>query len=356
MRQFRDGIALSAVCLALLSATPAFAVPVSPALKWSELDGSEGVEQEKIVVNTKIKSFGSGVTGFSQFNLMMASTKPIKNAPYTAEVISEFQQKLADGNVISNKTISYSARDAVGRVREEYVDTKGETKQIFISDPESGRLIINPRAKTVMKFGELPKKAEGGVVAMKAKSKDGEEVIELHLTSGEGKSVGKHMIIHQSGAQNDLGKTGDMKKHVTVDVRGNEAMFSSETLNGSALDPAIKHLFTDERWASKRQTKSIGSRFIEGIKVDGKLVSYEIPAGAIGNAQAINVTDETWVSPELEITLYSKHSDPRSGDRIYRLNNVKRVDSDAAVFAAPADYKIIDLFQSVKSKVKMDVK
>ncbi|MDB5916560.1 MAG: hypothetical protein JWR40_794, partial [Massilia sp.] len=75
----------------------------------------------------------------------------------------------------------------------------------------------------------------------------------------------------------------------------------------------------DMKWANKATTKDLGTRDIEGIKAEEKLRSYEILAGEVGNRNAITVSDETWHSPELQVTLTSKHRDPRAGDNVYRL-------------------------------------
>ncbi|MBC7623918.1 MAG: hypothetical protein H7232_11070, partial [Aeromicrobium sp.] len=71
-----------------------------------------------------------------------------------------------------------------------------------------------------------------------------------------------------------------------------------------------------------------------------KLRSYTIPAGEIGNKNSISVTTETWTSPDLQLTVYSKHSDPRVGDTIYRLTNLKRAEPSLALFSAPDGYTI----------------
>ncbi len=354
MGQFKYGMVLSVVCLTLLPAPSAWAMLVGFGANWMAIDDSDQTMQEKRVVSKEIRTFGSGFTGLNQFNLMIDKTKPVKNAPYSAEAISEFQQKLVDGNVISNKSSSYSFRDAMGRTRDEYRDAKGELKQIFINDPDTGRMIINPRNKTVMKIGELSKNLADDIAANKMKNKGGEEVFELHLTGADGKAAGRHVIVAHAGAPGETSKAGTVQKNVTIDVRGADGVLTHERLGGGMMDSALPHLFSDAKWAGKRQTKSLGSRFIEGVKVDGKLTSYEIPAGEIGNAQAIIVSDETWVSPELEITLYSKHSDPRSGDRIYRLSNLKRVDSEPSLFTAPAGYTVTDVSKNTKSFLKFE--
>lgn len=65
-----------------------------------------------------------------------------------------------------------------------------------------------------------------------------------------------------------------------------------------------------------------------------------IPAGAMGNSKAITVSDETWYVPELRITLSSRHSDPRTGVSVFRIENLKREEPEAALFVPPADYTV----------------
>jgi hypothetical protein len=108
---------------------------------------------------------------------------------------------------------------------------------------------------------------------------------------------------------------------------------------GTRLAP-LANAIDDAKWSSKSVTKDLGTRDFGGIKAEGKLRSYEIPAGAIGNRNPIVVADETWTAPDLQVTVYTKHSDPRSGDVIFRLENVKREEPAAALFTVPADYTV----------------
>jgi len=57
------------------------------------------------------------------------------------------------------------------------------------------------------------------------------------------------------------------------------------------------------------------------------------------------------VSPELQITLYSKHSDPRAGEKIYRLRNIKRGEQALDLFGVPEGYQVKEL-----PAMKFDVK
>ena len=100
--------------------------------------------------------------------------------------------------------------------------------------------------------------------------------------------------------------------------------------------------FQDSKWSSKSTSTELGMRDFDGVRAEGKQRSYTIPAGEIGNKNPITVTSETWYSPELQVTVYSKQSDPRSGDSIYRLANVKRTEQPLSLFSVPADYATRD--------------
>ena len=64
-----------------------------------------------------------------------------------------------------------------------------------------------------------------------------------------------------------------------------------------------------------------------------------IPAGQIGNDKPIEIVSERWYSPDLMLVVCSRHADPRSGERIYRLEDIKRDEPPADVFKVPADYE-----------------
>jgi hypothetical protein len=122
-------------------------------------------------------------------------------------------------------------------------------------------------------------------------------------------------------------------------------------VNEIRVNPEIAGAFGDMKWAGKASTKDLGTRDFDGIKAEGKLRSYEIPAGEVGNKNPITVSDETWYAPDLQVTVYSKHSDPRSGENVYRLANVKREEPAAALFTVPADYTVKDVMANVKKSL-----
>lgn len=85
---------------------------------------------------------------------------------------------------------------------------------------------------------------------------------------------------------------------------------------------------------------SLGKKTIEGIEAEGTRITFEIPAGDIGNDKPIEVVTENWFSPELQMMIWSRHLDPLSGEHIFRLTNIKRSEPAADLFSVPAGFRI----------------
>jgi hypothetical protein len=101
--------------------------------------------------------------------------------------------------------------------------------------------------------------------------------------------------------------------------------------------------FGDASWAAQATTKELGTREFSGVRANGRLRSYEIPAGAIGNRNPIQVSTETWTAPDLQVTVYTKHTDPRNGEVEFRLENLKREEPAPALFSVPSDYTVKEM-------------
>ena len=74
--------------------------------------------------------------------------------------------------------------------------------------------------------------------------------------------------------------------------------------------------------------------------MDCKRDTVMIPAGQIGNERAIEIVSETWYSPELHTMVLRKHSDPRVGETVFRLTDIKRNEPDASLFQPPPGAKV----------------
>jgi len=92
--------------------------------------------------------------------------------------------------------------------------------------------------------------------------------------------------------------------------------------------------------SANAQKESLGKQLMEGIQVEGTRSTLTIEAGKIGNDLPIQIVSERWYSPELQVVVMSKHSDPRVGDTVYRLTNINRSEPAHSLFEIPADYKI----------------
>ena len=87
-------------------------------------------------------------------------------------------------------------------------------------------------------------------------------------------------------------------------------------------------------------TSAIGNRNFDGVPAQGTRTAWTIAAGRVGNKLPIEIVSERWYSPELNVVVLSRHADPRSGERIYRLENIVRDEPNPELFTVPADFAL----------------
>jgi hypothetical protein len=253
----------------------------------------------------------------------------VKNAPYQAEAVNEAIQTLADGNRIVRRSSTLVARDGYGRTRQE---KKGGTAYVF--DPiDNKSYALNAERKSAVRIPRAP-----SLVAPPAPPTPPTPPAAIApippvppippippVATPTPKAATERVIV----------KRGDGKESEDVRIEvvrvGREGHGEHMPLPPMAL-PILPR--------GKGETRALGTREFEGVKADGTMTSYTIPAGQIGNEKPIVVTSERWFSPELHVVVYAKTSDPRSGDTIYRLANLKRGEPPADLFKVPSDYKL----------------
>jgi hypothetical protein len=274
------------------------------------------------------------------------SVKSIKNAPYSGEVITEKIQRLGDGNQITHKNVSRVFRDAQGSTRQETLASNGDVKSVHIRDADGNRYVLNPAKHSAIKISLAEVHAQVGNFV----SKHVKKIV-------TGKSGGDQVVVKQHDDDDDEGP-GDHKE-IRVQVMTDDEGEMGEHM--AAFGDAFTHawhmgepLGISMGSASEKTTTKLGTKGFDGVNADGKSTSYTIPAGKIGNEKPIVVTSESWYAPELQITVYSKHSDPRSGDTIYRVANLKRQEPSPDLFKVPSDYTVKDLLASFKKRSKSD--
>lgn len=288
----------------------------------------------------------------------------VKNAPYSAEAVSESMQRLADGNQIVNTSRSMQYRDGAGRTRTEVHGDDGELRTITISDPvEGARWILNPQRKSATRLDMKSELARAEADAARAAAtqariaanqarafadqqrraadqqrRAAEEARErIDQLRREGKlPEGTHIIVKDVQRGPDAAEV-----RVRVAQPAPAAMPAARAMSAQ-IAPMIIGAANDGKWSAKAVTRELGGRDFSGVRAEGNQRSYMIPAGEIGNRAPIEVSSETWYSPELQVTVYHKRSDPRSGEVVYRLDKLKRGEPPAGLFSVPSDYTVRD--------------
>jgi TonB family protein len=99
------------------------------------------------------------------------------------------------------------------------------------------------------------------------------------------------------------------------------------------------------------KTESLGKRTFDGVEADGTRSVSTIPAGSIGNERPIEIVSERWYSAELQTVVMTRHSDPRTGENVYRLENINRTEPTANLFQVPSDYTVSEPMNMMRKKV-----
>lgn len=271
--------------------------------------------------------------------------QPVKNAPYSAQAVTERLQQLPDGNAIERRTSAASYRDSAGRTRQEVRGANGEVRLVTINDPVANAVwILTPRTRTAQKLPSHADIARTAGAAARARIEQLRKEGRLPRIERDG-ATGERTVVHvererasESDGRREAVRVIRIPRGPGPDSAGPGPHFGPHF--GPQLGTIVANAAGDMKWAAKAVSRDLGTRDFDGVRAEGKLRSYEIPAGEVGNRNPIVVADENWYSPELQVTVYSKHSDPRSGDYVYRLEGLKRGEPDAALFTVPSDYKV----------------
>ena len=226
--------------------------------------------------------------------------KIVRGAPYSADKSTESVQVLADGNRIVRRTTSHLWRDSEGRTRTEDTNAQG-VQSVTITDPTSGETwVLNPQTRTAFRAGVF-----------------------VYSPKGEGKVT--VTTTHRDPAQAPPPPPPPPPPASAGAVGVPGGLFKVEE------DTKVEGQVTRE---------DLGQQQLEGLTATGTRTTTVIPAGAIGNEQPIRVVSEQWYSPELQILVLTKFSDPRSGETTFRLVNVSRAEPDRSLFTVPPDYTV----------------
>ncbi|HUJ49288.1 MAG TPA: hypothetical protein VLW25_03790 [Bryobacteraceae bacterium] len=227
----------------------------------------------------------------------------VQGAPYSATIVNESTQTLADGNRIVQRATGNTARDSQGRTRQDMalpsignMSAANAPHLVFIQDPVAQTAYtLNLTDKTAHKMPALPPGPPGAVQGQ--------------FQAG----VISAAIPPPSVAIANAG------------VPGPGAVVMKEQIGLEQGD--IK-------------TEGLGTQTMQGVSAQGVRTTRTIPAGQIGNDNPIEIVTEVWTSPELKTIVYSKRSDPRTGEQIFQLTNIVRSEPDPSLFTVPSDFKL----------------
>ena len=321
-----SGVLVAATLLSLVLASVAFAQQAGPEgnviIRQRVMQGPEGgppPPPDANFVFIASESFGG---------------KIVKGAPYSGESVTETIQTLSDGNRIINRMTSSVFRDSEGRTRREQslkglgIFGAGEDpfQTIFINDPVAGvTFTLDSRSHTAHKSVpftfEFSKRLDKAGAAV-----SGVEGQRFEFKVERGTAAGGSMIMT---APLGAPPAGVRMPHPEMDQLRVEG--------GTAGTFVFK---TKEGPNANEVKQQLGKQNIEGVEAEGTRTTVTIPAGEIGNERPIEIVSERWYSPELQIVVMTRHSDPRFGETTYKLTNINRAEPAKSLFEVPSDYTI----------------
>ncbi len=217
------------------------------------------------------------------------SGKVVKNAPFSAVVVSETLEDLADGNRIDRKSEGAFARDSQGRTRREMTlknigpwAASGEPPQlVFINDPVTGGAFLLNQSRKVAYRMPL--------------------------------------------------------------FRANTRLVISRMRRAAALRGAGPGMASLPRARALRKeivTQSLGQKRFNGLLANGTRTIRTIPAGQIGNEKPIVITTDRWYSLALHTTVLVRRSDPRFGTSTFELTHIRLSPPAPSLFVVPVGFRV----------------
>jgi hypothetical protein len=261
----------------------------------------------------------------------------VKGAPYSAQSVTESVQALADGNRIVHKTTAQIYRDSEGRTRRDqalgsigpYAAASDPPQTFFINDPVSGfSYILDPRSKVARKMPRME---------IKVRSADKLKSVEL-LRTEEREPGGPDAPPPPVRERKEVESRSFI---FTTPAPPPPGVAEGSLPPGEGEGPAEFH-FSGRTSKADTKTEKLEPRSFDGVQAEGVRYTTTIAVGEIGNEQPIQIVNERWYSPELQVVVMTRHSDPRFGETTYRLTNITRTEPAATLFQVPSDYTLKD--------------
>ena len=203
---------------------------------------------------------------------------------YSAEAVTESVQVLADGNRIVTKSATRIFRDGEGRTRREQLNAAGtDVLSVTISDPVAGTTyVLEPASRIAYRHGLMFATRSHGVGGVRGGPAAAARSWQLRTADdsrpGRGKGIGARHI-----------RSAPLP-----------AWPASSVMAGGLLPLRIAE------GSGQTTREELGQQTIEGVMASGTRSTTEIPAGAIGNEQPIEIVSEQWSSPELQVLVHDE--------------------------------------------------
>jgi hypothetical protein len=203
---------------------------------------------------------------------------PVLNAPFSADATTVWQPPASKGQAALRATARYY-RDSAGRVRVEQRFVGHERAQQILLAPE-----VDGRTAYVL------------------------DAVARTVSSPVSRGLAQMMV--GDGGYNQFLLPRSMKRFTVFFV-------TPDTVTSTG-EPA---------------EETLGKATVEGVQVTGTRFATLLPNGLGGHGRA-----ERWVSPELELVIYSRSEDAHFGILEYRLTNIRRSDPRTELFDVPQEY------------------
>lgn len=256
---------------------------------------------------------GVGILSVGGAISMQGHSEVVTGRPYTAQAVTELKQTLGNGAHITQKSEASVGRDSKGRTfRVQTMNSIGPWASTGESASAGGQnetaptltTIFDPVSKTHIDYTDNPKRAH---------------VIPIGGFGGP--------VLAASVAG------GPTVTYVAGEPAGGAVGFATQT-----------RMLTEPGTPAKEpEAEQLGERQIEGFKAVGKKTRVVIPANSIGNDSPIEITHETWYSPDLKLILESTQNDPRFGETKYALVKISAKEPSEKLFQVPAGYTVEDI-------------
>lgn len=209
----------------------------------------------------------------------------VKNAPFTGDLTTETTQILGDGNRIHETATAHMVRDSEGRTRRE--------------------------------------QSLSGLGPLGSPSGDAQAIFIDDPVAGVNYALNP--------------KNHTATKSTALRGRG-----------GRSGPPPNGGFRGENRQEQNAKTDALGRQTMEGLAADGTRITATIPAGQMGNDLPIQIVTERWYSPDLQMNILTRRTDPRTGETVTKLTNVSRAEPAHSLFEPPADYKVSEFSRGSK--------